>query len=254
MKVTLKESEIAHRSRRWEQVGAVGGILYVLLISLGDETLATGDIMPPPAASEQQITDYFAASVTTSFWVGRYIGLLSLCFLLIFVCSLWSALRRAEGEPSWLSAAAFGGGLLAVAFQFGGAPAQFAAVSRWEEGINPQLARALFDVGTTTFILSWFPLAVLLAATAVVANRTGALPRWIGWAAAVLAVGLLVGLAIVPSGWAFLPFSLCLLWFIAASVALIRRAGSPRDGWIALALTAVLVVGQMILPSVVSTI
>ncbi len=121
----------------WEQVGAAGGILYVLLIQLGDETLGTGSIMPAPAASEAQIAGYFAASATTQFWVGRYIGLLSLCFLLIFVGSLWSALRRAEGEPSWLSAAALGGGLLAVAFQFGGAPAQLAAVLRWQEGGRP---------------------------------------------------------------------------------------------------------------------
>ncbi len=102
-------------------------------------------------------------------------------------------------------------------------------------------------MGNTTFILSWFPLAVFLAATAVAVIRTGALPRWLGWIAAVLTVGLLAGLAMLPSGWAFLPFSLCLLWFIAASVALIRHAGSPRDGWIALVLTVVLLVGLPIL-------
>jgi hypothetical protein len=110
--------------------------------------------------------------------------------------------------------------LVAIAVKLVGDAPLLAARYRAGEGLDPQLARVLQDMYDASFGLHFFPLAVLLAASAIVAIRSGGLPRWLGWAAA-------VGSADFQSEWAGLPFLLFMLWVIAASVVLIRRAGEP---------------------------
>ena len=75
-----------------------------------------------------------------------------------------------------------------------------------------------------SFVLTWAIDAVLLAATAVVVFGTGALPRWLGWSAAVLSPALLVGVAFAHP-LAFVPYVLTTLWIVATSIVLNRRAG-----------------------------
>lgn len=84
-----------------------------------------------------------------------------------------------------------------------------------------------------SFGITLLPLAVMLSTTAIVAVRTGALPRWLGWGAAAVALGLLGALSAVvlapsPPEWVFLPMLLFLLWTVAASVTLVRHAGESR--------------------------
>jgi len=84
-----------------------------------------------------------------------------------------------------------------------------------------------------SFGITLLPLAMMLSATSIVAVRTGALPRWLGWGAAAVALGLLgalsaVVLAPLPPEWVVLPMLLFLLWTVAANIALIRRAGESR--------------------------
>jgi hypothetical protein len=105
-----------------------------------------------------------------------------------------------------------------------------AARYRAGDGLDPQLARTLQDINDASFYLSFFPLAVLLAAFAIVAIRSGVLPKWLGWIAAALSlvfiVGGMSGSADLQSEWAGLPMILFMFWVIAASVVLIRRAGA----------------------------
>ena len=125
---------------------------------------------------------------------------------------------------------AFGGGLVSLAIKFSGNPAGVAASRNACAGIDPQLWQVLQDMNNASFFLSFLPLAVLSAASAVVAIRFGApLPRWLGWMSAVVAVALLVdGFAGTLYHREFGPsFLLFLLWTLAASIALVRRAGQP---------------------------
>ena len=86
------------------------------------------------------------------------------------------------------------------------------------------LVIAAITGGTALFVLTWAIGAALLAATAVVVLSTGALPRWLGWSAAVLSPALLVGVAFATS-FGFVPYLLTALWIVATSIVLIRRAG-----------------------------
>ena len=87
--------------------------------------------------------------------------------------------------------------------------------------IDPQLAKALIEINDYAFLLTWAVDAVMLAAVATSALRTGALPRWLAISAAVIAPVLL---ASVAGGNQAPPFGFLLgfIWFVAASVVLMR--------------------------------
>jgi hypothetical protein len=158
------------------------------------------------------------------FALGDYLSTLSLIAFVWFLGSLWSALRRAEGEPAWLSLVALASGLMIVAAASAGSGWPL-AVFRRDQGLDPQIARLLFDQGNFAFANAWTMLASLSLATGIVSIRTQAFPRWLGWAGVLIAGGLLAARAVwASSGLVFVPFGLCYLWLIAISIVLIRRA------------------------------
>ena len=194
--------------RLLERMGAACGILYVVLLIVGP---SIGGLTSP---------------------VAFFLEVLAFLFFLFFLGRLWSALRRAEGGSEWLSATAFGAGLMAITIKLASAAPVLAARHRAGDGLDPQLARTLQDMNDASFVLTFFPLAVLLAAFAIVAMRSGALPRWLGWIAAVISVafiaGGMAGSANLKSEWSGLPMILFTVWVIATSIVLIRREIEPR--------------------------
>ena len=211
--------------RIWARIAAAGGIFYVVLTTLGNDVLGHGGETPSLTASAAQIGAYVSTHPPTALtWAALYIELLGILAFVFFLGSLWSVLRRAEGERGPFSAIAFGAGLVSVGVKIASLPAVIAAFYRGQEGMDPQLAAALIDMNEVSFVLTWAIDAVLLAATAVVVLHTGALPRWLGWSAAVLSPALLVGVAFATS-FGFVPYGLTMVWIVATSIVLIRRAG-----------------------------
>ena len=194
--------------RMWRRLGAAGGIFYVVLTLLGNDVI--GGTRPG---------------------MGLLVELLGFVFFAFFLGSLWACLRNAEGNGGWLSAAAFGGGLVALAVKLASVAPVLAV--RASEGMDPGTAKALLAMNGASFDITFLPLGVMVLATAIVAVRTGALPRWLGWASAGVALGLLAALsaAVVspsPPEWVFLAMLLFALWTVATSIVLIRRAGVPH--------------------------
>jgi hypothetical protein len=213
----------------WQRLGAASGIVYVAVI-LGPNLIQGGPSEEPTMTAAEAIAHSCttAAAQPTDAIYPIITQVLGYLFFLFFLGSLWSALRRAEGDGGWLSAAAFGGGLVSLAIKFSGSPAGVAASRNACAGIDPQLWQVLQDMNSASYFTTFFPLAILSAATAVVAIRFGApLPRWLGWISAVVAVGLLVdGFAgTLYSRDVGLSYLLFMLWTLAASIVLIWRAG-----------------------------
>ena len=214
---------------RLEQIGAAGGIVFVVLQMAAQALIQVGGAEPPFDATAETIVAFFMARNSQLFALGEYLSALSLIAFLWFLGSLWSALRRAEGELAWLSFVAAASGLMIVATVSAGSGWQL-AVFRQAEGLDPQIARLLFDQGNFAFANAWVMLASLSLATGVVSIRTGALPRWLGWAGMLIAGGLLAARAAwASSGLVFVPFGLCYLWLIAISIVLIRRARATES-------------------------
>jgi hypothetical protein len=80
-------------------------------------------------------------------------------------------------------------------------------------------------VNDISFIVTMLPLGVFAAAVAILTLTTGVLPRWLGWLAAVTAPALLVNGLFFSANDAP-AFLLFLLWLVATSVVLTRRAGA----------------------------
>jgi hypothetical protein len=85
--------------------------------------------------------------------IGAYLGVLGRLALLWFVVGLSAALRRPGTRPALLptvalaSGTAIVGGILLAGGQ--------AAVIRVGEGLDPQVARFAFDLGSVTFANAW---------------------------------------------------------------------------------------------------
>lgn len=194
-------------NRLLAQLGAACGIVYVVL-------LIGGPSIGGPTSR-----------------VAFSLEILAFLSFLFFLGSLWSAMRRAERGSGWLSATAFGAGLMSVTIKVASA-APVLAVRYRAGGLDPQLASTLQDINNASFFLTFFPLAVLLGAFAMVAVRSDTLPGWLGWTAAALTAAFVVG-GIAGSGdlgsdWAGLPMFLFTLWVVATSIVLIRRVREPR--------------------------
>jgi hypothetical protein len=210
-------------TRLMEKLGAGSGIAYVGLIVVAGQ-LGPASGIPALSASPQTIGAYITHhEPTTGQWAAVYLEVLALLALVVFVGYIWRILRDAEGDGGWLAGVALAGGLLSATIKLASLPAAFAALYRADDGISAQVATALIDTNDAAFALTWATMALMLAATAAVALRTGVLPRWLGRSALGIAVGLLASLPFFAS--ADPPtFLLALIWIIAASVVLVRRA------------------------------
>jgi hypothetical protein len=213
--------------RLWQRLGAASGIAYVVLLMAAGTFI--GEI-GGGATAEANARAVAETANRSSFHVGYAVLMLSFLCFLFFLGYLWSAVRRAEGEHGWLAPVALGGGLMSLTIKLGSAAFIGPALYRASQGLHPQIVQTLQDMDDAAFMLSFFPLVALLAASAIASIRFGALPRWLGWFAACIAPALFIG-GVVGEIYhledAGLPFLLFLAWTLMASVVLIRRADKP---------------------------
>ncbi|HSM57504.1 MAG TPA: hypothetical protein VK879_15235 [Candidatus Sulfomarinibacteraceae bacterium] len=219
-----KENTAAGSNRRWEQIGAAAGIVFVALQIASQSLIQLGGVEPAFNAPAGEIEAFFLSRNPQLAPIGGFLSLLSVIAFLWFLGVLWAALRRGEGEPGWLSLVAFACGIVGIATVLGGVSWEL-AILRIHDGLAPETARLLFDQGNAGFANFWVLLAGLLIATGVLAVRDGALPRWLGWFALALAPALLAARVVwfAGSGAKFLPYMLFWVWLIATSVVLMRR-------------------------------
>ena len=83
--------------RRLGQVGAAGGILFIVLQLIGQGLIQVGGSEPSFDASSQEIVEFFEARDTLLFSIGGYLSALSLIALLGFLGSLRGVLPSGRG-------------------------------------------------------------------------------------------------------------------------------------------------------------
>jgi hypothetical protein len=142
---------------------------------------------------------------------GGIVFLIGTAFFIWFLGSLRSRLLAAEGGDGRLTALAFTGGIAtAVCLALLPGPEMAGALSY--DDLDASSALALGAVGDAFFLGAEYLLPVLLVASALVALRYGALPRWLAWIQLLLALVLLSGVI----GWAGLIFAFP-LWVLVVS-------------------------------------
>jgi len=148
------------------------------------------------------------------------LALISLVFLVWFLASLRRTLLEAEGGDGRLTAVAFGGGLLVTAMLLAGFALNALGSLRADEdgAIAAEVAVVLQD-GSSVLqgLAATMAMVVLLASTAIITMRFRALPIWLGWVSALLAVIGVIG----PISWTLL--LVFPLWVLVTSIVLYQR-------------------------------
>ncbi len=213
--------------RIWDRIGALSGILSPILQQIGFMLIAGALplIQGPDYPSKEALTGKVGVAAGSGAYLGLFLELIGSLLFILFSTRLWATLRRAEGDPAWLSATALGAALVTAAAGLGAMAGEEALVTRAGHGLEVQEAMALIDANRAFFGL--FPMfaALFLGATAAVALQTRALPRWLGWGSAVTAAALIVAVPARTAGlrFAFAGFILFILWLLAAGGALMAR-------------------------------
>ena len=215
-------------NRRWEQLGAAAGIVFVVVqVAANNLMEQVGGNEPPSYAEAPEIVNFFMTRDSRLFGLGDYIMTLSVIPFVWWLSVLWARLRRAEGTAGWLSVATLGFGLVSATL-LASRNGWTLAMDRIDEGLNPELARTLFDMGNSNFANVWVTIAGMLIAASILSIRTGALPKWLGWAGLAVALGLVIARAFLEQSWLASAYGFFWLWMIITSVVLIRRAGNGR--------------------------
>jgi hypothetical protein len=202
-----------------ERLGAGSGLLWFLLIMVGNQMSSAGGSDALRPSGQQILDDLRRTSESTTATVGFTLELLGFAALMVFLGYLSSVLRRGDGTGNWLPGTALVAGVTMTAIKVGSAGPIFAAVLRKDE-ISPELARTLVDINSGAFWISWLPFAVLVAATAGAALRTGLVARPLAWVGLVLGVvGVVPGvsMAVAMSDYGAAPFLLSAVWLAVLS-------------------------------------
>lgn len=220
--------------KNWERWEAATGYLVFALGAAG----AVFERGSPPANAPVEETLAFFATYRSELLAQSLLFVLSAGVYLWFFGSLRSFLVRAESETGRLSAVMFGAGVIWAGMQMGFQSAQVALALGSSSGeVEPALVGMMSDLTYALSVIAYVPMAVMLAAVAVVSLRTGAFPAWLGWLSAVAAIMHLVmsfGIIVdngplAPGG--TLTYALYLLmavWLVVVTTVMVVRLRKPR--------------------------
>jgi hypothetical protein len=195
-------------TKRWDQLGAAAGAVYVVLSLIGNSIVSgvTFDVDP------------------TMFRVGAGLEWLGFAFLATFIAYLYTDLSR--HDDSWLPTAALIGGIATIALKLSTSAAWLVSATVRVGELSAEMDQTLDDIGGVGFKMTFFTFGLLLVAASASLLRSRLTARWIGWA------GLLLGTANMAtvnldfdSEISVLPFLLSLLWLIVLSIALVVQQG-----------------------------
>jgi hypothetical protein len=182
------------RTRRtdWARHAPLTGVGAVLLVLMGALMMVLGADEPGDDATPQEVLAFFK---NDDGWIfgATFLAGLGLLLFIWFLSSLRSRLLAAEGGTGRLATIAFGGGVATAILLFAAiGPLVSGAGAVQGADISPEAAQALWHGGDGYFPAAFLCASLPLFATAIVVLRTRTLPRWLGWASAVLGILMLI--------------------------------------------------------------
>jgi len=202
---------------RWERYAPLGAVGFLLSLGLG--ATAIGASSPAGDASATEIASYFAEH-QNGMLANTFLSALG-GFVLFpwFLASLCKRIRQVERDEGLCAPAALVGGIallgpLLIQLAGWGAAALHVGGQR-----DPAVAAALFDLGSTGFLIFPLPAAVLVVATTLASRSGQLLPAWLARAGFPVVAAMLLGA--FPLG-QFM-FALFGLWLLLVAVVLMRR-------------------------------
>ena len=215
---------------RWERWAGIAGLVFVAAIVASFFLPAT----PDAAIADAKLGPAIEADVR-GLGAGVYLLALSAAAFVIFATGLGSRIRRGEGEQAGSSIGVIAGGVIFATMMLVSTGVTIALAAAASEGRDPAAVRALFELDEVVFIPAGFALATCLLSAAVGVLGTRMLPAWLGWSAAVLGAGYVVGMLGVmsaddeggPFGAVFfIDLLVSVLWIAAVAITLLREPKS----------------------------
>ena len=210
---------------KWERWGALGGILFVVLVLIGG--FLPGN--PPKTGDSTADMVKFVADKGDEIRIGGYLGAIAVIPFFWFLASLWRLLRRDEGgAPRLAVVAALGGALAATAGTIGGIILAVLPMAR--SSLTPGLLRTLYILSANVAFSSLFGIAALVLGASIVFIRTRGMPVWLGYFGILAALVALIGAGVTVSTndtlytLGFIGFLLAALWVLILSVLMLRSA------------------------------
>jgi len=213
---------------KWERWGALGGIVFVVLvvvtILLPGEPPGTGD----PAG---EVAKFIVDKGDELRW-SAYISGVATIFLFWWLGSLWRLMRRLEGGSPRLAVSTLAGGVFAslLAVLAGITLGALPIIGVAQLGAGG--ARAFYVVATCLGFGALFGIAVLVGSASIlfIRMRSHALLGWFG--VVVTVVSILGGYAVASSRdsvmmLGFIGFCGALLWVLILSILMLRNAPEP---------------------------
>ena len=210
---------------KWERWGALGGILFVVLI------LASAFLPGSPPKTSDSTTDMakFIVDKGDELRIAGYLGAIAVVPFFWFLASLWRLLRRDEGgAPRLAVMAALGGAFAATVGAVGGIVLALLPMVRFS--LDRDLLRVLYILATNIAFLALFGIATLVLSTSVVFIRSRGMPVWLGYLGVVAGlVALIGGGATVSTNdtlftFGLIGFLLASLWLVILSIFMLRQA------------------------------
>ena len=191
------------------------GVVFLVVVIVG--LMISGEPPDPADDSAREIVDFYVDN-KSSLMAGTYLEGLAAALLVFFGAHLREVLRVAAGGKDFLSTAAFAGLLLiAVGFTVDGSINL--ALAETAEDIEPAGVQALTALYHNDFVPFAVGSVVFLVAMGISVLQHGALPKWIGWIAILLAV-----IGLTPIGFVAFIGSGILIAIIGVVLALRGRA------------------------------
>jgi hypothetical protein len=201
----------------------LGGICGILFLILFVPSFLSAPDTPVSTSGPQDVIDYFASRQAGILTINGLLLIFAAFFFLWFLGVLHSVLRRVDDEDGHgFSSVSLAGGVLFIALILAGSAVEIvypATLPRFESfQQDAQLGFLSLALSGWMYRFAFVGMSVLIAATSVVALRTGVLPGWLAWAGFVAALAALLRLLGPLGGW------LALLWVAAVSVLMLAGA------------------------------
>jgi hypothetical protein len=198
----------------------VAGVAMLVLQFTGQALISNEAGEPVFDAPAGEIHAFFAANDPDLMAAGSYLSALCILAALVFVGGLASLLRRDWRAPLVLACGLGYALAVGVGWEL--------AITRVEEGIDPELARLAFDLGNLSFATAWVALGGFTVVTGWALQAHRLAPAWVAWLGTLAGVCAIAARAVWTSPFWLVGYALFLVWTLTICAFLLTRAFRTR--------------------------
>jgi len=217
--------------RNWERWGALGGILFVVLVGI---TAILPGYPPKTGDSAAKIADFIGDNGNKIRWAATTGGL-AVIALFWWLGSVWRLMRRGEGGSPRLAVTALAGAVFAAAMATIGAVSLAVIPVIGTHTFGNAQVRYFYILSSNIAVATMFGAATFVGAFSLLIIRRRVLPPILGWLGLLVALLGIVGGPVVSSTRdtffyvAFAGFVAFLAWVVIVSIVMFVHGGGGSD-------------------------